>query len=87
MYGVDTAIDTQVANQMLDLAYEAVNTVIYGQRVQRTSDEAGTMGGILYFLERATGNKVDADGAALSATVLNEGLSKSNENGAIQIDL
>lgn len=87
MYGVDSAIDTQVENQLIDLAYEVVNTAIYGQRVERTSSEAGTMGGVLYFLERATGNKVDADGAELSNTIINEGLAKSNENGATQIDL
>ena len=87
MYGVDSAIDFQVETQLLDIAYEVVSTAIFGQRVARGSGEAGTMGGILYFLEKATGNKVNASGAALSSTILNEGLAKSNENGAISIDV
>ena len=87
MYGIDSAIDFQVETQLLDLAYEIVNTAIYGQRVERSSSEAGTMGGILYFLTRATGNKVNASGNALSQAILNEGLAKSNENGALAINV
>jgi hypothetical protein len=41
-YGIDSAIDYQVQNQMLDMAYEIVSSVIFGKRVQRGVGEAGT---------------------------------------------
>lgn len=85
-YGIGSAIDYQVNMQLLDIAYEMVSSVIFGKRVQRSSTEAGTFWGILYFLGKATGNKVDASAGAISSTILNNGLAKANENGAININ-
>lgn len=86
-YGIADALSFQVENQILDLAYEMISSIIFGKRVARTSSEAGTMWGILYFLNKATGNKVNASAGAISSTILNNGLAKSNENGALNIDM
>ena len=86
-YGIESAIDYQVETQLLDLAYEMVSTIIFGKRVLRGASEAGSMWGILYFLNKATGNKVDASAGAISSTILNNGLAKANENGALNIDM
>lgn len=86
-YGITSAIDYQVETQLLDLAYEMVSTIIFGKRVARGTSEAGSMWGILYFLNKATGNKIDASAGAISSTILNNGLAKANENGALNIDM
>lgn len=84
-YGIESAIDYQVERKLLELAYEMNNAIIYGRRVQRTGTTPGTtgsMGGLLYFLQAASGNKVDASGAAISPTLLNNAFELGLDNGA-----
>lgn len=84
-YGIESAIDYQVERKLLELAYEMNNAIIYGRRVQRTGSTPGTtgsMGGLLYFLQAASGNKVDASGAAISPTLLNNAFELGLDNGA-----
>jgi len=85
-YGIADAISYQVENQLIDIAYEMVSTIIFSKRVQRSVGEAGTMWSILYYLSKATGNKINASAGAVSSTILNNGLAKANENGALNIN-
>jgi hypothetical protein len=83
-YGIESAIDYQVERKLLELAYELNNSIIYGRRVQRTGTTPGTtgsMGGLLYFLEQASGNKIDAAGAEVSPDVLNDAFEQGIGNG------
>jgi hypothetical protein len=68
MYGVDSAIAKAEEVELVNMLYRLNNAVIYGRKVQRSSSENGTMGGILQFL--ANGN-VDTTGGALSSTIIN----------------
>lgn len=81
-YGIASALSYQVERKLWELTYEIANSVIYGRRVTRDASHAGSMGGILYFLEKALGNKVDASGADLSPTLLNDAFELGYGNGA-----
>lgn len=84
-YGIGSALNYQVAKKLKELAYELNNSIIYGRRVQRTGTTPGTtgsMGGLLYFLEAASGNEVDASGNDLSQGILNDGFELGMANGA-----
>jgi len=69
-YGLEDALDYQVANKMVEIMYRMNSSAIYGRRVQRTVSENGTMGGILQYLTQAGGN-IETTGGALSSTILN----------------
>ena len=79
MYGVSSAINTQVEFQMKNMAYAMNNSAIYGRKVARSSAENGTMGGILQFLE---GGIAETTGGAISSTILNNVLEQIYTNGA-----
>jgi len=84
-YGIGGAMNYQVTRQLQDLAYEMVNTSISMPRVQRTSTVAGTMGGWFWFMQQATGNSIDAAGASITATHINDALELGSQNGATGI--
>jgi len=86
MYGIENALDYQVQNQLKYLAMELNNAIIHGIRAERTVSEQGRLWGILYFLQNATGNKVDASWGALSATILNNAFEKGYNNGATNMN-
>ena len=89
MYGLDNALNYEVSRQLADLRYELVNAIIFGRRVQRNGSEAGTMWGMLHFMEIANtagaDNKINASAAALSSTILNNGYEKGYKNGATNL--
>jgi hypothetical protein len=80
-YGIGGALSYQVERQLLDIAYEMNRTMLRSPRVTRTASEAGTMGGIMWFLKAALGNSVDANGAGLSATFINDAAEVIAQNG------
>lgn len=86
MYGIADSLNYQIERQLSDLKYELINAIIYGRRVERSGSEAWTMGWLLNFMEIAAlagaDNTVDANGAALSATILNNAFEKWYKNGA-----
>lgn len=87
-YGIANALDYQVAKQIKELAYDMGNQIIFGRRVQRTGNTAttrGSFGGILYFMEAASGNKVDAANADISPSIINDGFELGMSNGAMNM--
>ena len=84
-YGIGGALNYQIERQLMDLAYEMVNTSIDMPRVQRTTSVNGTMGGRFRFMQQATGNVVDALGAAIDADMINDALELAAQNGATGI--
>jgi len=87
IYGLNDAIGYQVKNGLLEIAYEMVRALIYGKRVARSATENGTFGWILYFLNKATWNKLSATWNAISWSFLNTALSTANANGATNLDM
>lgn len=67
-YGGANTMAYQMNKEMLNITYELNNAVIYGERVARSSSEAGTMGGTIAFLR---GGNIDTTGGAISATIIN----------------
>lgn len=68
MYGVDDALNNAVLYQLALLAYDINNSAIYGRRVERSSSQAGSLGGVLQYME--SGN-IDTTGGAISSTIIN----------------
>lgn len=85
-YGIGDALNYQVERQLTDIGYELGNTIINQARVARTSGEAGTMGSIMWFLKRASGNSVNGAGA-VTQTILNNAFEIARKNGADNIGL
>jgi len=81
-YGIGGALDYQVSRQLLDIAYEVNRTMLRSPRVVRTASEAGTMGGIMWYLQQATGNSVNASAAAISMSLINDAVEIAKGNGA-----
>jgi len=81
-YGIGGALNYQVERQLLDIAYEMNRTMLRSPRVQRTASEAGTMGGIMWFLQQATGNSVNASSSAISTTHINNAVEIAKNKGA-----
>lgn len=84
-YGISNLLDYQVQYQLKQLAYEMGRSMIYGRRVQRTGNTGltrGSMGGILFYMQAASGNKIDGAGAPISPSMLNDGFQLGMENGA-----
>ena len=71
----------QVDRQLGNLAYEIGNTTLNMARVQRTSSEAGSMGGLMWFLQQETGNVLDASSASISAALINNVMEIAAQNG------
>jgi len=82
LYGIASALDYQVTHQLWRLAYEMNNAIIYGRRVLRDGSNPGSMNGILAYMEAVSGNQVDASGAAISPSLLNDGFEQGFANGA-----
>lgn len=74
VYGISNALDYQVNNGAKIIARRMNNALIYGRRVARSSTENGSMGGLLQFVGQPGGNTVDAAGADLTATLLNDSI-------------
>jgi len=85
-YWIGSAIDRQISVQIEDLAYEMVASVIFWKRVIRSASNAWTMWGILYFLGKASWNKILAAWAWISSTIINNWLALANENWALNIN-
>lgn len=68
MYGMARALEMAEMNELVQLNYRANNAFIYGRKVQRSSSENGTLGGVLQYLE---GGNVDTTGGAISSTIIN----------------
>lgn len=81
-YGIGDGLNYEVQRQLIDISYDVERAILRGQRVQRSGAVNGTMGGVLFFLEAATGNKVDALGAQLTAKLLNDAFDVGLANGA-----
>lgn len=81
-YGIGGALDYQVERQLSDIAYELNKTMLRSPRVTRTASEAGTMGGIMWFLQSEAGNSVDAASSAISMAHINNAVEKAKTNGA-----
>ena len=86
-YGIGGALNYQVERQLMDIAYEMNRTILRSPRVQRTASENGTMGGIMRFLAQAGGNSVDANGVAITPSIMNNGFETAKQNGAQGINL
>lgn len=86
-YGIGGALDYQVSRQLLDIAYEMNKTMIRQARVQRSTSEAGTMGGVMWFLQAATGNNVNASAGAISMTLINDAVEVAKGNGATGLSI
>lgn len=84
-YGIGGAVNYQVERQLMDLAYEMVNTSIDMPRVERTASVAGTMWGRFWFMQQATGNSVDALGATITEDMINDALEIASQNGGTGI--
>ena len=83
-YGLGDALDYQVKNKMREMLYDINKSVIWGRRVIRSSSAAGTLGGILQYME--SGN-IDTTGSALSSTIINNMLEAIYTDGGSGGDL
>lgn len=81
IYGIDNALDYQVQHHSRLITRRMNNALIYGVRVQRTSSENGSMGGVLQFVGQSGGNVVDAAGNALTSTMLNDAIEEIVKSG------
>lgn len=79
-YGIESALDYQVANKMVQIMYAMNAASLYGRRVQRSSGVEGSMGGILSFINQAGGN-IESTGGNISSTILNNMLEAIFEDG------
>lgn len=86
MYGIQRMMAYQETMQVKDIMYELAKTIIVAPRVLRTQSEPGTMGGIVWFLQQGSGNKVAAWGA-VSSIILNNAFLLAKNNGAVGIRL
>ena len=86
MYGIEDTLNYQVQRQLLDLGYELNNALIYGRKVERSASNPGSMDGILAILEAGSDNQVDASGAAISPSILNDAFEQGYGNGATQMN-
>ncbi|TAN71609.1 MAG: hypothetical protein EPN17_00965 [Methylobacter sp.] len=75
--GISDIINTNLMQSMLKVTRRINTAAIYGRRVQRSASEKGTMGGILQLVT----NRVNAAGAALTSTILNDGVESIFKNG------
>jgi len=82
IYGIESALNYQVKRQLMDLAYEMNNAIIYGRKVLRDGSNPGSMDGILAILEAASGNQVDASAADITPSLLNDAFEQGFANGA-----
>lgn len=83
-YGIAWGLNYEVEKQLQQIAYELVISSLRSPRVERSSTEAGTMWGLLRFLQQATGNKLDV-GWALTEPSVNEAMELAHANGAMGI--
>lgn len=87
-YGIQdplgTKLNYEVNKQLEQLAYEMVITGFRSPRVQRTSSEAGTMGGLLRYLGQATQSNF-AVGGNLTESALNDAADLFHQNGAMGV--
>jgi hypothetical protein len=85
MYGIDDLLDREVKIQLDDLWREVNTTLIHGRKQKRTGTTAttkGRAGGIIEFLRQAGSNSIDAAGADVSRTLLNDSLEQAFNSGA-----
>lgn len=71
-YSNITGLTQQMTQGMYKFNQQISEGVFYGQRVQRTTTENGTFGGIESFIDVVDGNVVDAWGAAITPKLIND---------------
>lgn len=80
--GVPNEMAYQIAKKTIDVKRELAFSVLYGKYALASSTSTySTMGGILEFLNVASANRVNANGAAITATMLNDGIQKIQDKG------
>lgn len=70
-YDKGTSMINQVKAGLIRFARKLENAVIHGVRVERSSTDQGTMGGLVQFIS-AEGGNIEATGGALSQTKIND---------------
>lgn len=75
--GVPDLVNTNLMQSMLRVTRRINAAAIYGRRVQRSASEKGSMGGILQLVT----NRINAAGAALTSTILNDAVETIFKNG------
>ncbi|MCK5832954.1 DUF5309 family protein [bacterium] len=80
---IEDLVDFHIKHHLELLQIEMNAAVIYGRRYVNTSDASipRTMGGLLYFLDKADGNVIDAEAGAISADDLNDLIEKIAADG------
>lgn len=63
----------QLEQKMIDMLWKETRMFMYGGRKERTSSEAGTMGGFNFFVQNGL---TEVTGGAITATHINNGLDK-----------
>lgn len=86
IYGIEQTMNYQVQRQLIDLAYEMNNAMIYGRKVERDGSNPGSMDGILSIMEAGSDNQLDASAADLSPTILNNAFEQGFGNGATRMN-
>ena len=71
-YGISSALDFAVQAGVVNLTRRMNNTMVYGRRVQRSSTEPGSMGGILQYIDQPGGNVLDGAATAFEEDMLND---------------
>ncbi len=71
-YGNTTQMATQMTQGMYLMTQEISEQLFYGQRVQRSSTENGSFGGLQSYIDVTGGNVVDASAAAISPALIND---------------
>jgi len=79
IYGLEDALQYQVANKLMDIAYEMNTSAIHGTKLARSAATEGTSGGILSFM---VGGNIETTGGAISAVILNNMLEAIFLDGA-----
>lgn len=94
LYGINATVgqvlNYQVQQQLIQLGYEIGSQLIYGRRVERTGNTPttrGSFGGILYFMQQASGNKIDGSGNPISPDMINDGFELGLSNGATNMSV
>jgi hypothetical protein len=84
-YDNATAMAIQLKAGFIRLARKMEAAAIYGQRVQRTANVQGTMGGILQFISGAGGN-VEVAGGPISQILINNVIEDISMKGGMLMD-
>ena len=86
--GVSNEMSYQIAKKTLDIKRQLAFSVLYGEYHLATSvTDYGTMQGIIPMLNVSSANRVNAGAAALTATMLNDGIASIIDDGVTNPDV